>query len=446
MDIDTVPLEIDPVLKWENISVEFFEDFVLSERHPNSIAIRGWSARLGAVVQSLAALGDELYFNMDKGYVHDPHSPPSSNLKHLLYQALWRDQPIQSRLEAHDALTKHAFWGTRDFALVYARLAYPNSRQLWHFYYDHRQFLDEPSLEFLAAAVADGLMPPWRYLAEFNTISLEHRRLARIIANSWDPAERALALFFAAVTEDVISYLWNNQSEREPECKAAFIMSPYVPTTFATALSVENGCWGVTPWGYLWDLARMRVAYDQGILEDRAGFDALRVKVLRFLLSRSRTQTPASREGLLQVARGSIENFEWKAQRLSAKVEADRLAKEVERQRLEGLRQHDSDRKRLENRGVVYVLISPALPGLVKVGWTQRRASDRARELSAATGVPAAFQVVYEAPFENARAAELRVHSMLGRYRENQRREFFRVAVDDAVKVVRDVLVNPPRA
>src|SRR5688572_6679317 len=51
--------------------------------------------------------------------------------------------------------------------------------------------------------------------------------------------------------------------------------------------------------------------------------------------------------------------------------------------------------------GYLYVLINPSLPGLVKIGKTNRDPEQRAAELSAATGVPTPFVLVYDAFFQN---------------------------------------------
>lgn len=60
-----------------------------------------------------------------------------------------------------------------------------------------------------------------------------------------------------------------------------------------------------------------------------------------------------------------------------------------------------------------------------KVGWTSGTAEERARVLSAATGVPSSFVVVDSWPHENAEALEKNVHAILDPYRISERREFF---------------------
>ena len=77
-------------------------------------------------------------------------------------------------------------------------------------------------------------------------------------------------------------------------------------------------------------------------------------------------------------------------------------------------------------RGVLYVLRCTTMKDEVyKVGWTSATAEERAKVLSAATGVPSSFIVVDSWPHENAEALEKNVHAILDPYRINESREFF---------------------
>ena len=79
-----------------------------------------------------------------------------------------------------------------------------------------------------------------------------------------------------------------------------------------------------------------------------------------------------------------------------------------------------------EARGVLYVLRCTTMKDEVyKVGWTSATAEERARVLSAATGVPSSFVVVNSWPHEDAEALEKNVHAILDPYRINESREFF---------------------
>lgn len=88
--------------------------------------------------------------------------------------------------------------------------------------------------------------------------------------------------------------------------------------------------------------------------------------------------------------------------------------------------------------GFLYVLMNPSMPGLVKVGKTTRDPAARVSELSAATGVPTSFILLYSQPVADCHAAEAWAHAELERrgYRPNASREFFTAPAHEAVEVV----------
>jgi hypothetical protein len=93
---------------------------------------------------------------------------------------------------------------------------------------------------------------------------------------------------------------------------------------------------------------------------------------------------------------------------------------------------------RMKTTGSVYVLANSAMPGLVKVGKTQRSATERAQELSNETGIPTPFIVVYEQLFEDCDMAEKYVHTVLDRtgIRESSNREFFRATPKEVIEAL----------
>lgn len=92
----------------------------------------------------------------------------------------------------------------------------------------------------------------------------------------------------------------------------------------------------------------------------------------------------------------------------------------------------------MASAGYVYVLINPSLPDCVKIGKTTRDTATRAAELSAATGVPTPFIVVYEAYFQDCDCAESFIHAHLESkdVRLAQNREFFSITPSDAINAV----------
>ncbi|PTR17234.1 Sel1 repeat-containing protein [Nitrosospira sp. Nsp2] len=88
--------------------------------------------------------------------------------------------------------------------------------------------------------------------------------------------------------------------------------------------------------------------------------------------------------------------------------------------------------------GYVYVLANSAMPGLVKIGKTTRNPSERATELSRATGLPTPFIVVYEQLFIDCSSAETFVHSFLFQkgFKLSKNREFFNAPVNDVIRAI----------
>ena len=86
--------------------------------------------------------------------------------------------------------------------------------------------------------------------------------------------------------------------------------------------------------------------------------------------------------------------------------------------------------------GHIYILSSPAMPDLLKNGYTARPVETRAVELADATGVPRAFVIEYSKSIENAEFMEGVVHGLLAGASPSANREFFFISVSEAVRVV----------
>jgi T5orf172 domain len=92
--------------------------------------------------------------------------------------------------------------------------------------------------------------------------------------------------------------------------------------------------------------------------------------------------------------------------------------------------------------GYVYVLTNSAMPGLVKIGFTQESASVRARQIFT-TGVPTPFQVEYFHLTDNVVEVEAALHKTFESKRVNAGREFFQVHLTEAVLAIQKA-VNAP--
>ena len=93
-----------------------------------------------------------------------------------------------------------------------------------------------------------------------------------------------------------------------------------------------------------------------------------------------------------------------------------------------------------EKSGFVYVMINPSIEGMVKIGMTTRDPNERVKELSAPTGVPTPFILVYYKQFSDCHLAEEVIHKRLKDrgYRVNDNREFFKMSPTDAIRVIQD--------
>jgi len=90
--------------------------------------------------------------------------------------------------------------------------------------------------------------------------------------------------------------------------------------------------------------------------------------------------------------------------------------------------------------GYIYILFNPSIPGLVKIGKTERDPRERARELSQATGVATPFEVAYTAAFADCDVAERYMHAVLEHngFRLAGNREFFEVPLPRAIDFLLD--------
>src|SRR5918994_4068643 len=91
--------------------------------------------------------------------------------------------------------------------------------------------------------------------------------------------------------------------------------------------------------------------------------------------------------------------------------------------------------------GFVYIMINPAMRGLVKIGLTDRASKARAKELRG-TGVPDDFVVVYDELVTDCEAVESRLHQRFGDYRYQPNREFFQIPVREAIRGLIDESVG----
>lgn len=88
------------------------------------------------------------------------------------------------------------------------------------------------------------------------------------------------------------------------------------------------------------------------------------------------------------------------------------------------------------NYGIVYVLTNPAMPGLVKIGMTNRESVDaRLKELFN-TSVPVPFECEYACKVESSEKVEKALHLAFHPYRIHAQREFFKINPEQAIAIL----------
>lgn len=87
----------------------------------------------------------------------------------------------------------------------------------------------------------------------------------------------------------------------------------------------------------------------------------------------------------------------------------------------------------------VYILSNPSMPGMVKIGYTNNEPDVRVKEINRATGIPTDFVVEFALPCVNGYEVEQLVHEELEDLRVNNRKEFFKVSVEDAVYLIQEI-------
>ena len=92
----------------------------------------------------------------------------------------------------------------------------------------------------------------------------------------------------------------------------------------------------------------------------------------------------------------------------------------------------------MKELGIVYVLSNPSMPGMVKIGMTERSEVDaRLKELYT-TGVPLPFDCKFACRVKKSECAKIEkaLHTAFAPQRVNANREFFRIAPEQAIAIL----------
>lgn len=91
-----------------------------------------------------------------------------------------------------------------------------------------------------------------------------------------------------------------------------------------------------------------------------------------------------------------------------------------------------------ENKGIIYVLTNPVMPGLIKIGMTKKQELDQRLKELYTTGVPMPFECEYacEVDYDDCDDIENALHNAFEDSRVNKKREFFKISPDRVIPLL----------
>lgn len=92
------------------------------------------------------------------------------------------------------------------------------------------------------------------------------------------------------------------------------------------------------------------------------------------------------------------------------------------------------------NSGYIYILHNPGHPvNLFKIGLTTKTVEERAKQLSGTPSVDK-FLIAHSWPVKDCVVAEKIIHQKLESYRLNEKREFFQISFEEALKIISPII------
>lgn len=92
----------------------------------------------------------------------------------------------------------------------------------------------------------------------------------------------------------------------------------------------------------------------------------------------------------------------------------------------------------MKEQGIVYVLTNPCMPGLVKIGMTEKQSIEKRMKDLYGTGVPLPFVCKYACYVKasDCKRLEQALHTAFAPQRVNENREFFKIAPEQAIAIL----------
>ena len=93
----------------------------------------------------------------------------------------------------------------------------------------------------------------------------------------------------------------------------------------------------------------------------------------------------------------------------------------------------------MKEQGIVYVLTNPCMPGIVKIGMTEKQSIEKRMKDLYGTGVPLPFECKYACYVKasDCKQLEQALHTAFAPQRVNANREFFKIAPEQAIAILK---------
>lgn len=105
------------------------------------------------------------------------------------------------------------------------------------------------------------------------------------------------------------------------------------------------------------------------------------------------------------------------------------------------VRGHAVEENDLVKPHYIYILSNPSIPGVLKIGYTERTVLERVKEINQAPGVIIPWEARWTYKCPNGRALEGEIHSHLQQMglRPNTKREGFVIDLNEAIHIIEEL-------
>lgn len=92
----------------------------------------------------------------------------------------------------------------------------------------------------------------------------------------------------------------------------------------------------------------------------------------------------------------------------------------------------------MKEQGIVYVLTNPAMPGIVKIGMTEKQSIEKRMKELYGTGVPLPFECKFACNVKKSECSKIEkaLHTAFAPQRVNASREFFSIKPEQAIAIL----------